>query len=120
MTISELTPAGARIRIEALALTRSGLAKPSHDPAKFAEALRAVLREPEGKRLYEISVGRTPPPPRRPTTADIAVGRADDKARAERRPGEAYAYALRRVLADDPNLYEQTRVQGPPQGMPSW
>ena len=120
MTIATMTPTGARIRIEALALSRSGLAKPAHNPAKFAEALRAVLREPEGKRLYEISVGRAPPPSRRPTSADIAARRADDKARAERRPGEAYADALRRVLTDDPRLYEQSRVQGPPLEVPSW
>ena len=111
MTAATMTPAQARAKAEALALKRSGLERPAQDHTKYAAALRAVLRAPEGQRLYEISVGRTPPD----DAPSRAVPRADQKARATQRPGEAYADALSRVLNKEPELYAEScvPVRGP-------
>ena len=114
-----LTPTEARDRIEAMALKQSGLERPGHDPTTYAKALRAVLREPDGARLYALSVGRESAPA--PVSAlSEATARADAKAREAQRPGEAYADALSRVLNKQPELYQEACsevVRGPAQAL---
>ena len=109
-----MTPTQARERIEALALERSGLGRPSHDPAKYAETLRAVMSEPEGARLYTISTGRRPSDPLTPAFVNKATAVLDEKARAAQRPDEAYSDALSRVIRSSPELY--TESLGPRRG----
>lgn len=113
MTTATMTPAEARTKVEALALKRSGLERPAGNPNKYAEALRAVLRAPEGQRLYEISIGREATPTPTYGAAAVAADRADRRARETQRPGEPYDAALSRVLNKEPELYAESCVRGP-------